>query len=79
MAKGMCGRCYAEDVEIFPAKCIEKPELLAGKPIGQYHCPDCGAMILAGMPHPDLCKTCLVSISVAKSMTKREYWHLLYD
>jgi len=35
--------------EIF---CPEKPELLKGAPIGQYHCPDCGVMVLAGLPHP---------------------------
>lgn len=57
---GMCGRCYAENIEVFPAKCSEKPELLAGQPIGMYHCPDCGAVLLAGLPHPDLCKTCLL-------------------
>lgn len=31
--------------------CPEKPELLLGKPIGQYHCPGCGEMQLAGLPH----------------------------
>ncbi len=56
---GMCGRCYEEEVDIFPVNCEEKPELLIGLPIGQYHCPDCGAMVLAGLPHPDLCQRCL--------------------
>lgn len=55
----LCGRCYAEMDELFPANCQEKPELLRGAPIGMYHCPDCGVMILAGVPHPDLCKLCL--------------------
>lgn len=54
----MCGRCY-EEIETFPANCNEKPELLQGQPIGMYHCPDCGAMVLAGIPHPRLCKRCL--------------------
>lgn len=31
--------------------CPEDPELLRGQPIGMYHCPDCGMMVLAGMPH----------------------------
>lgn len=31
--------------------CRERPELLAGRPVGQYHCPQCGCMVLAGMPH----------------------------
>ncbi len=29
------------------------PQLLVGCPIGQYHCPFCGAMVMAGMPHLD--------------------------
>lgn len=57
--KGMCGRCYDIEVEIFPANCAEKPENLAGAALGMYHCPDCGAMVLAGMPHPELCRVCI--------------------
>jgi hypothetical protein len=52
-----CGRCY-EDGPTVPANCAERPEALAGQPIGQYHCPDCGAMVLAGWPHPPLCQRC---------------------
>lgn len=55
----MCGRCYDEVDELFLANCIEKPELLINQPIGMYHCPDCGAMLIAGFTHPDLCKRCL--------------------
>jgi hypothetical protein len=55
----ICGRCYDEVEELFVANCDEKPELLAGAPIGMYHCPDCGAMILAGVSHPLLCSKCL--------------------
>ena len=55
----MCGRCYDEVAELFPANCAEKPEKLAGAPIGMYHCPDCGAMVLAGLPHFELCKRCI--------------------
>ncbi len=55
----MCGRCYDEVDEVFPANCAEKPEELIGQPLGMYHCPDCGAMVVAGMHHPDLCKRCL--------------------
>lgn len=57
----MCGRCYDEVDKVYPANCAEKPEKLIGLPLGQYHCPDCGAMVLAGMEHPDLCKQCLGS------------------
>lgn len=30
-----------------------EPQQLVSAPIGQYHCPYCGAMCLAGLPHPD--------------------------
>lgn len=30
-----------------------EPQQMVGVPIGQYHCPYCGAMVLAGMPHLD--------------------------
>lgn len=53
----MCVRCYAEG-ELFPAKCSERPELLVDSPIGQYHCPDCGAMVMAGVPHGPVCVLC---------------------
>jgi hypothetical protein len=29
------------------------PIQLKGAPLGQYHCPYCGAMVLAGMDHID--------------------------
>jgi hypothetical protein len=32
--------------------CPGKPELLKGQPIGMYHCEYCGAMVIAGLPHP---------------------------
>lgn len=55
--KVVCGRCYEEVDELFPANCSEKPELLAA--LGQYHCPDCGAMVLGGMEHFKLCARCI--------------------
>lgn len=54
----MCGRCYDEVDQLFEPACNEKPEALIGMPIGQYHCPDCGAMLLAGLPHPLVCARC---------------------
>ena len=30
-----------------------EPQQLIGVPLGQYHCPYCGAMVIAGVPHPD--------------------------
>ena len=55
-------------MEVFPPKCEEKPELLVGMPLGQYHCLDCGAMVIAGLPHPQLCKPCNDSIPNAETM-----------
>jgi len=54
----ICGRCYAQVNELFDAPCQEKPEDLKGQPLGMYHCPDCGAMVLAGVAHPQLCELC---------------------
>lgn len=54
----MCGRCYAEG-PVRSANCDEKPESLLGQPLGMYHCPDCGAMVMAGVPHPDMCQRCI--------------------
>ena len=58
LQKQICGRCYDTVEELFPPKCKEKPELLIGVPLGQYHCRDCGAMVVAGIPHPTVCKRC---------------------
>jgi hypothetical protein len=30
-----------------------EPQQLVGVPLGQYHCGYCGAMVVAGLPHPD--------------------------
>lgn len=59
MAEKMCGRCYDVVDELFAPNCDEKPEDLLGQPIGMYHCPDCGAMVVAGIPHPHLCQRCI--------------------
>jgi uncharacterized protein YlaI len=55
----MCGRCYVEFEKTFPPNCSEDPEKLINSGIGMYHCPDCGAMVLAGLPHPWMCKDCI--------------------
>jgi hypothetical protein len=54
----VCGRCADDGVPLYPATCSERPERLGGASMGMYHCPDCGAMLLAGVPHPDLCERC---------------------
>ena len=53
----ICGRCYDFVDDLYPAKC--EPTLGINVPIGMYHCPDCGAMVLAGLPHPRLCIRCV--------------------
>lgn len=35
----------------------DDPVALRGQPIGQYHCPRCGVMQVAGIPHID-CDMC---------------------
>lgn len=55
----ICGRCYEEVEELLPSNCNERPEKLLGAPIGQYHCPNCGAMVMAGLKHPLLCRKCI--------------------
>lgn len=34
------------------ANCTHDPTTVAG-PIGMYHCPECGEMVIAGFPHPE--------------------------
>lgn len=55
----LCSRCYEEVDETFWPNCNEKPEKLIDQPLGQYHCPNCGAMLMAGMPHFKLCQRCI--------------------
>lgn len=33
-------------------QCDYDPRELAGMPIGMFHCPKCGDMVLAGLAHP---------------------------
>ena len=34
-------------------KCNYKPEELINIPMGMFHCPECGEMVLTGAAHPD--------------------------
>jgi len=55
----MCGRCYDETDALLPANCDEKPDAYGPDvALGMYHSPGCGAMVLAGLPHPPLCARC---------------------
>ena len=49
-------RCYDVVDKLYPPPCAEKPE--DNTVLGMYHCPDCGAMLIGGMPHPPLCERC---------------------
>lgn len=55
----VCSRCFDEVDTLYPPNCNEKPERLVGAPLGQYHCPDCGTMVVAGIEHGHLCRRCL--------------------
>lgn len=55
----MCARCFNEEIPLFDAPCAEKPETRVNSPLGMYHCPDCDSMVLAGVPHPPLCASCV--------------------
>ena len=35
-----------------PEQCPYDPTPLMGEPIGMFHCPLCGDMVIAGLPHP---------------------------
>src|SRR5690606_33219302 len=48
--------------------CPEDPTRLAGQPIGQYHCPHCGCMQLAGTAHLAHDEGCALGLDVA------EFW-----
>lgn len=55
----MCGRCTDFVDKLYPPKCLEKPESPERTGLGMYHCPECGTMLVAGIPHPWVCKDCL--------------------
>lgn len=49
------------DIDGKPCPWPYDPLFLVGAPLGQYHCPACGSMIIAGLPHLDyseMCKNC---------------------
>lgn len=60
---GVCGRCYEQRDTLREATCNEKPEEMVGMPLGQYHCSDCGMMVMAGLPHFPICDECAASVA----------------
>lgn len=73
----ICGRCYETVDKVYPANCKERPELLVGQSLGQYHCPDCGAMLIVGYPHPLLCKRCVERKHPAFDTMGRSYYKII--
>jgi len=57
MNEKICGLCFGDADQLFEAPCHERPEKVTG-PIGMYHCPDCGMMLVAGFEHPTVCSGC---------------------
>lgn len=44
--------------------CHEDPTKYVGSPMGQYHCPACGCMVVAGMAHPPCGESCRLGLGV---------------
>jgi len=40
--------------------CSHDPRELAGQPIGMYHCPECGEMVVAGLDHAATLPDCMM-------------------
>lgn len=36
-------------------KCNFDPMIYKDQPIGQFHCPECSVMVIAGLDHPEIC------------------------
>lgn len=53
----LCARCMDELPEDQARQCGHDPRDVHGA-VGMYHCPDCAAMVLAGLEHGPLCPTC---------------------
>lgn len=60
----LCASCYGtiKEADLVASPCTHNPEAYAGAPIGMYHCPGCGVMVLAGAAHPQVCSRCAAQI-----------------
>lgn len=56
----LCALCWreADDKDPVTSTCGHDPVKLAASGLGMYHCPECCAMVLAGLPHGPLCRLC---------------------
>jgi hypothetical protein len=59
-----CCRCRQDRPALYPARCATHPER-DDAARGHYACPDCGAPLLAGFPHPLMCRDCLLRLQPA--------------
>jgi len=68
----LCGCCYdtVKRAALVASPCPHNPEAYAGMPIGMYHCPSCGVMVLAGSAHPTLCLECAEKLRANLSLDK---------
>lgn len=66
----MCGRCHAGGAETHAAPC--RPVLKGDAAVGMYHCPDCGAVVMPGLPHPPLCGKCLGEVKPPRGKLRCE-------
>ncbi len=58
MNEEICARCLSSVSELYESPCGYDPRE-AQNAIGQFHCPACGTMVMAGMPHLRICKKCM--------------------
>ena len=58
----LCARCLMDVDKLYPAPCNHDPSKVVG-PIGQYHCPVCGTMLIAGSPHFEICGNCVSELT----------------
>lgn len=59
--------------------CTYDPEILKGEPIGMFHCPECGEMVVAGMEHPDYDDPSLDCMDCWELREKKDDWSLNCD
>jgi NMD protein affecting ribosome stability and mRNA decay len=51
-----CPNCFRLTGDLVKLPCKDPCNTPAA--IGMHHCPDCGMMIMAGLPHFDVCYDC---------------------
>jgi len=59
--------------------CQGHPEMLSGEPMGMHHCPVCGEMVMAGLPHQteadiERAEAELMELSMQQQAREKEEW-----